>query len=74
MLMRFSKGQKMIVKADCSTCERTFDLKVEKEDFDKYTNGAFVQDAFPYLSTADRELLISSTCGDCFDEMFGMFE
>lgn len=64
----------MILKAKCSQCDKSFDLEVEKEDFVKYTNGAFIQDCFPYLSTADRELLISSTCGDCFDEMFGMFE
>jgi hypothetical protein len=30
----------------------------------------YIQDAMPYLSAGEREILISKTCGECFDKMF----
>jgi len=30
----------------------------------------YIQDAMPYLSDSEREILISKTCGECFDKMF----
>ena len=32
--------------------------------------GELVQDAFPELSAADREIIISGAHGECFDEEF----
>jgi hypothetical protein len=32
--------------------------------------GDFIQDAFPQLSAADREILISGMHGECYDEWF----
>jgi hypothetical protein len=29
-----------------------------------------IQDIFPELSAADRELMLSGICGECFDKMF----
>lgn len=43
---------------------------VWEEDYQRYVEGSYVQDAFPYLSSAEREMLISRTCGPCFDGMF----
>jgi len=58
----------------CNGCQKSFPLKVEESDLNSYRNETFVQEDFPYLSVGDRELIISSTCSECFDEMFGMFE
>jgi hypothetical protein len=30
----------------------------------------YIQDAMPYLSAGEREILISKTCDECFDKMF----
>jgi hypothetical protein len=30
----------------------------------------YIQDAMPYLSDSEREILISKTCGECFDKIF----
>jgi hypothetical protein len=30
-----------------------------------------IQDHFPHLTDDERELIISGTCGSCFDDMFG---
>lgn len=35
-----------------------------------YESRMFAQDAFPSMSPGDRELLISGTCGPCFEAMF----
>ncbi|MCR8576445.1 hypothetical protein [Streptomyces sp. Isolate_219] len=48
-----------------------FHFGVKPEDFRAWQNGKFVQDAFPYLTDDQRELLVSKTCGPCFDVMFG---
>lgn len=66
-----AQDTKTTVHVSCLTCRKEYAFSVFQEDFTKYLNGAFVQDAFPYLSEADRELFISRTCGPCFDEMFG---
>ena len=31
-----------------------------------------IQDAMPYLSSSDRELILSNTCGKCFDKLFSL--
>ena len=33
--------------------------------------GELIQNAMPYLSPDEREILISGICGRCFDEMYG---
>jgi len=37
---------------------------------DWLSGQGFIQDVMPYLSDAERELLLSKTCGDCFDKLF----
>lgn len=59
----------------CPFCGNTSVVVVGKADFEKWENGACVQDAFPYLSADDRERLISGICPTCWDDMFnGMDE
>jgi hypothetical protein len=61
----------MMVNLDCRVCGIPHNLMINRDDIVKYDNGALVQDAFPYLSANERELIISQTCGSCFDKMFG---
>jgi hypothetical protein len=39
-------------------------------DVAHWEGGALIQDALGYLTADERELLISGTCGACFDNMF----
>ena len=56
---------------ECDTCKGVFTLTLDTVGYSAYTNGGvLVQDAFPYLSVGERELIISQTCGECFDKMF----
>lgn len=60
------------VNVQCRVCGEEKQVVVDPQDMKKWKEeGAFIQDALPYLSPADRELLISATCGECFDNMFG---
>lgn len=63
------RGRKMI--CPCSQCHQYYVVEVAEQDFAAWQEGKYVQDAFPYLSKADRELLISKTCNRCWYEMFG---
>lgn len=55
----------------CRLCGKVYIVTVEKEDYEKYKSGeGYIQDIFPYLSAADRELLISRTCDECWHEIF----
>ena len=54
----------------CNKCDEQFILRVNLDDVERWENGELIQDALPYLSADERELLISGTCGECFDQMF----
>ena len=43
---------------------------VSNHDLKRWEDGELIQDAMPYLSAGERELLISGVCGKCFDKMF----
>jgi hypothetical protein len=55
----------------CRRCEINYAVTVQHDDYLKYyEGGALIQDAFPYLSVDDRELLISDLCGGCWASIF----
>lgn len=54
----------------CRECSKRYEFEISREDYYDWKAGKYVQDAFPYLTDDQRELLVSQTCGPCFDEMF----
>ena len=62
---------KTTMAIDCVQCKETQSITVENEDLANWHNGELIQDAMPYLSADEREVLISGTCGPCFDKMIG---
>lgn len=52
---------------DCSVCGEHDTLLLRIAEFEKWQAGAFVQDAFPRLSAAKREQLVSGIHPDCWD-------
>lgn len=54
----------------CQGCKVEYRLMLPQDGINLYLSGAHIQDAFPMLSPAERELMISGFCGGCFDEMF----
>lgn len=60
-----------ICDAFCVHCGRQFVLTFDKSDmYDWWSGSKAIQNALPYLSDNERELLLSGTCGDCFDKIF----
>lgn len=54
----------------CRMCSKRYTFMIDPEDYFAFQHGTFAQDAFPYLSAAEREMMISQTCGPCFDKLF----
>lgn len=54
----------------CIFCNQEKTIKVKQQDYIDWTKGKLTQEAFPYLSPEDREILISGVCGPCFDKTF----
>jgi len=61
------------IHTTCFSCKEKKDIVVRSVDFVHWKKGKLIRQAFPYLNAGDRELLISGTCGDCFDNMFRRF-
>jgi len=59
-----------VVAVPCRRCHTVHDLSVNMLGFANWQAGEFIQEALPELSAGERELLISGTCGACFDELF----
>jgi len=51
-----------------------YKIKFTEEQYQRFTQwkagGINIQDALPDFSTDERELLLSSICGTCYDKMF----
>lgn len=64
--------EKVMVRFEipCRMCGRSFTIHVDANDYMAWQNGECIQNAMPYLSADERELLISHTCGECWAEMF----
>lgn len=61
----------MILQVQCKLCLRTFNIEMTESQYTEFMEGNKpIQRIFPEKSAAERELLISRTCGDCFNDLF----
>lgn len=60
----------IVVNITCRKCKDNYSITANYSDLQAWRAGALIQDALPYLSIDERELLISQTCNECFYEMF----
>lgn len=59
------------VSIECRICKKDFDINCEEKDYSDWKSGkGYIQDLLNYLSASDRELILSETCGNCFDQLF----
>jgi len=59
------------VNVACRMCRCEQSITAPVVNFLAWEGGELIQDAFPMLSSGEREMLISQTCDDCWTEMFG---
>lgn len=59
-----------IVTRNCQLCNQPTIMTVNIAEFNAWRDGMLIQDAFPTMSSENRELLISGTHPECWDKMF----
>lgn len=59
----------------CFNCSMVYVLHYNRQDMIDWLSGSLlIQDAMPYLTSGERELLLSNTCDSCFDNMFSALD
>jgi hypothetical protein len=61
-----------VLDVTCKYCGITYQILANRQDVEDWMSGSgYIQDLLAYLSPAERELLISGTCDNCWKNMFG---
>lgn len=58
----------------CPFCGQGHSVWVNELDYLDWEDGELAQNAFPYLSAGEREILITGICPSCWDGMFSSGE
>ena len=58
------------VETICPQCGKPHTIEVKSKDYYEYKLGKHVQEAFPYLSADEREMLLTGLCKKCWDKLF----
>lgn len=66
-----TEGERVTVTKTCCVCGKEASVTVDREGYDRWIGGAHVQHVFRDMSADDREILISGTHPECWDELFG---
>jgi hypothetical protein len=61
----------MQMNVSCLSCGYKETIGVTHGQYFQWAYGEMIQNAFPELTPDQRELILTGTCGKCFDEMFG---
>lgn len=61
----------MTITKKCVHTGKPYSVTVDSEGYFRWVNGELAQRAFPYLSVADREFLISGISPEGWDQLFG---
>ena len=64
-------GKTVTLTVTCPFCGKKETVTAQTIDFLEWNNGVCIQNAMPYLSASDRELLISGICKECQKKIFG---
>lgn len=60
-----------VLHVTCTVCGLKYALpEVDRVSYELWRAGQLIQKVMPNISEDARELLISGTCGPCFDRMF----
>lgn len=55
----------------CPFCGGNHAVEVKEVDYNAWQSGELAQRAFPYLSSTEREQIISHICPKCQEAVFG---
>ena len=63
------KGQ-ILLSGECIVCGKHVHFQVSEIDYLNWQNGMKIQDALPNICAANREMMISNICDECFNRIF----
>ena len=61
------------IDIECRNCRTNYQIVAPVAAIHAWLQGEYIKDALPMLSIDERELLISQTCNNCWEEMFSDF-
>ena len=66
-----SLNKNNVVEVTCRYCKNEYQILADIDDIARWMTGeGLIQDILHYLKPDERELLISQTCGSCWDYFF----
>jgi hypothetical protein len=71
IIHKYTKGDEWITIQVNDMLQNSHYIDVKMVDMAAYEDGALIQDAFPYLTTGQRELMLTGLTDDMWGEMFG---
>lgn len=54
----------------CNGCMEAYTIFLNREHYNAWYNGALIQDAFPYLTAYQREMIKTGYHSNCFENLF----
>ena len=54
------------IKTTCPFCGKENIVEVDEASYERWENGELIQNVWPDMSPATRELLITGICDSCF--------
>lgn len=64
-----------VLEIRCRLCNKLHRIKVNKTRYLYYLMGkGLIQDLLPENTPEERELIISQTCNDCWQDLFAEYE
>lgn len=70
VVLHSSSPSHYLLVRNCVLCNNTAQVLIPAQGLWDWEHGASVQVAFPELSAADREVVLSGSHSDCFDAAF----
>ena len=68
-------GKTVEITCECFSCNKEVSFNVSEEGYTKrFVERQLIQNCFPELDPKLREMLMSGTCPECWDVMFGRDE
>ncbi len=69
MFKEINRINPSLVEVPCDYCHRRIQVPLTDSQQRRWRGGQLIQYAAPELTPAQREVLISGVCGECFDRM-----
>lgn len=63
-------NRSFVLDVQCWNCTKWYSIILNKQDLVDYSSGSVGISAMDYLNDSERELIMSQTCGSCFDSLF----